>query len=332
MTKKVLVTYGDGYGPTVIRAAESVLRAVAPDLEISRGKIGADAYDNTSYALPPETIELIAQADAILSGPTMMKGIPERDPLVTIKKQMGLYLEYGEFFRLCDYMGTVDLDTVVLSPTVESTLNVYETESLDGVASEYYTSMDQLSKIFPRSIELAEMRRRRKVELVSDNTMYPIREKLIRSEFRKNYAASEFIVGDLSTKVATFRLAHDPQSVDTLLCDIHSATCIWGQNMGLIGGSGLMPRAFFGDKKSLYMASEVYPGEVAGRELNPTSAILSVAVMLLSFGEEEAYHQIVKAVREMYRIGRTTPDVGGKLNAEKFAEGVKKLVLPEMNS
>ena len=60
MTQKVLITYGDGYGPAVIRAAETVLKTVSPGTEIIHGKIGADAYENTGHALPAETMAIIS--------------------------------------------------------------------------------------------------------------------------------------------------------------------------------------------------------------------------------------------------------------------------------
>ncbi len=332
MTEKVLVTYGDMYGPAVIRAAEAVLRTVSPETELVHAKIGADAYDNTGYALPADTLDLVAECDAMLSGPVDMEGIPERNPLSTIRRQMEMYIEYGEFFPLCEYIGTKDLDTVLISPTVEGALNVYESESLDGVASEYYTSIDNISKIFEKSVEIAEKKQRTEVCMVSDNVLYPSREKLIRETFHKFYAGTEFIVRDISTKLAMFDLAHNPSSMNTIISDIHAATCMWGELTGLVGGSGLMPRVFIGDRKSMYIPSEVYPDDAVGRELNPTSAILSVGVMMLIFGKREAYKLVVNAVREMYRLGRTTPDVGGKLNAEKFAEGVNSLILHELNS
>ncbi len=332
MTNKVLVTYGDGYGPAVIRAAEAVLRTVSPDTELLHAKIGADAYDNTGYALPADTLDLVAECDSMLSGPVNMDGIPERNPVSTIKRQMELYIEYGEFYPLCDYIGTEGLDTVLISPTVEGALNVYESESLDGVASEYYTSIENISKIFSKSVELAEKKQRTEICMVSDNVLYPSREELIRSTFHKYYADTEFNVRDISTKLAMFDLAHNPSSMNTIISDIHSATCMWGELTGLVGGSGLMPRMYIGDRKSLYVPSEVYPDDAVGRELNPTSAILSVGLMMLVFGNREAYDLILKSVREMYRLGRTTPDVGGKLNAEKFAEGVSSLILQELKS
>lgn len=331
MSQKVLVTYGDGHGPSVIRAAESIIQLVAPDLDLYHAKIGADAYESTSYALPPETMELIADCDAMLSGPVIMDGIPERDPIFIIKKQMGLYLEYGEFFPLGNSEVGKGVNTIIMSPTPESTLNVYETESLDGVASEYYTSIENMSKIFSKTMMLSEMSRRSKITLISDNILYPIREKLMRAEFRKHLAATEFELEDLTTGETTFRLAHRPETLDALLCDIHSATCVWGLLSGLIGGSGLMPKAYLGDRMGLFMPSPTYSTDPV-RKTNPTSAILSAAVMLKTLGRRSEYEMIRNAVCEMYRLNRVTTDLGGNLNAEKFTVGVKQLILTEFQN
>lgn len=328
--QKIFVAYGDRYGPAVIRAAESVIRTVAPDVDLLHGRIGADAYNNTSYALPPETMDLLSDCDAVLSGPVDMEGIPGRDPLTTIKKQMGMFMEYGEYFPLRETPGRNPIDLVVMSPTVESTLSVYETESLDGVSSEYYTSTETASRIFAKAMYLSEMKRKKEISFVSDNILYPLREKLLRDSFHRHFAATEFRAKDCGTTEIMFSLSHGPSSAGVLVCDIHSSACVRGLASGLAGGSGLMPHAYLGENIGLYMPAPVIIDDVPGRKVNPTSAILSSAVMLLNLGRENCYNAITEAVREMYRSGHTTPDMGGKLTTPGFAKGVKELILAKL--
>ncbi|MCQ2078669.1 MAG: isocitrate/isopropylmalate family dehydrogenase [archaeon] len=326
MTQTVLVTYGDGSGPKVIRSAERVLRLVAPDLDIIHGRIGADAYENTSYALPPETMEMISRADMILSGPVCMEGINERDPLVTIKKQMGLFLDYREYYPLKDVDGSTRLDTVVISPTLESTMDVYETESLDGVASEFYTDIESVERLMSRSSDIARMKHRPRIDLVTSNYIYPKRERLIQNMFLEHFRGTAFRTGIMSLSETVFTLAHRPEVPDVLLCDIHSAASVKGAAAGIVGGTGLMPQAFFGNGKSLFTPATMFGEDIPHRSENPTSAILSVALLLLSIGMEDGYRAVRNAVRMMYRDERTTPDIGGKLTPDKFTDGIIDLV------
>lgn len=326
MSQKVLITYGDGPGRTVISAAEKVLGAVAPDLELIHAKIGAEAYESTGYALPPATMEALSECDVMLSGSVNVEGLPERNPLDAIKKQLGLGIEYTEFFPLCDYLGEGEIDAVVLSPAPESTMVVYETETPEGISSEYFTGSDSLASMFSRTIRLVDERDGKTIHLVSDGILFPKREELIKTVIGKYFADTQFRVVGTELSEIMYMLAHDHKSAQILFCDIPSAAAVHGLGSGIVGGSGLMPSAFIGNDISLYTTSRIFEGDSVGREFNPTSAILSVAVMLLDMGREEDYRNIRGAVCEMYRSGRTTPDIGGKLSAEKFAQGVNELV------
>ena len=59
ITKKILVTPGDGIGPEVTKQAIHVLKTVAPcfelQLELSEKPVGGVAYDLTGTPNPEET-------------------------------------------------------------------------------------------------------------------------------------------------------------------------------------------------------------------------------------------------------------------------------------
>lgn len=332
MTKKVLITGGDGYGRTIVGAAEKVLRSVAPDLELIHGKMGAEAYEVTGYALPPATMDLISECDAMLAGPIDMKGVPERDPIASIQKQMGLYLQYREFFPLCDYLGKGSVDIVALSPTPESTMVVHETESIDGISSEVYTDSDRLRDMLAETLKICELKSGRRIHTVGDGILFRNREKVVDEVLGQFFADSEFRVDRTTTAEMLFTMIQHGSDPSILLCDIPSANCIHGLAAGIVGGSGLMPCAYLGKDMGLYCTAPIYHTESVGRELNPTSAILSAAAMLLMFGMVEEYTQIQSAVCEMYKSGRTTPDVGGHLGADKFAQGINEIIHMNMHS
>ena len=98
---KVAVLPGDGIGPEIVREAVSILHLVAPDIETQEALVGGIAYDATGHPLPPETLALCRESDAILLGavggpkwdvipdPDLR---PERGALLPLRKHLGQLL------------------------------------------------------------------------------------------------------------------------------------------------------------------------------------------------------------------------------------------------
>ena len=92
ITKKILVTPGDGIGPEVTKQAIHVLKTVAPrfelQLELSEKPVGGVAYDLTGTPIPDETLEAAKNSDAVLLGAV---GGPKWEPLdFSVRPERGL--------------------------------------------------------------------------------------------------------------------------------------------------------------------------------------------------------------------------------------------------
>ena len=102
MRALICVLPGDGIGPEVTAEAVAVLDAVSKagghTFEFREALIGGAAIDATGSALPPATLELAQQADAVLLGAVggpkwddpRAKVRPEQG-LLAIRKGLGLY-------------------------------------------------------------------------------------------------------------------------------------------------------------------------------------------------------------------------------------------------
>src|SRR5579872_4285783 len=99
---KIAVLPGDGIGPEVIEEAVKVLRAVeeatGPRFRFQTGLIGGCALDATAVPLPPETIAICNQAQAVLlgavGGPRWDSRRPETRPeqgLLQLRQKLQLY-------------------------------------------------------------------------------------------------------------------------------------------------------------------------------------------------------------------------------------------------
>jgi 3-isopropylmalate dehydrogenase len=99
---RIAVFAGDGIGPEIVKEALKVLRLIADrkkvNLILSEGYAGGDAYDRFGNPLPPESLDLARQCDAVLLG--AMGGPkwealdysvrPER-ALLGLRRELGLY-------------------------------------------------------------------------------------------------------------------------------------------------------------------------------------------------------------------------------------------------
>src|SRR5262249_30250686 len=95
MSPTIAVLPGDGIGPEVTWAALSILRACLP-VEVCEGKIGGAAIDAGGDPLPPETLELCAEADAVFLGAVggpRWEGGPRRpeEGLLGLRRALGAY-------------------------------------------------------------------------------------------------------------------------------------------------------------------------------------------------------------------------------------------------
>lgn len=321
--KRVLILPGDGPGPSVISAAEKVIRVAAPGVDIIHGEIGSSAYEHTSKALPSSTMDMMASADAVLSGPVDVSLIGGRDPISDVKRQLHLFAEAQEFSPLCDYMGDRETDVLLINHCVDAATPVRESESLDGVISEINTEDDDLAELFTSCVRISEITGRSRVCLVRGIGLFESSERHMLDSFHAHFAASEFQVEDMSAEKAACHMMLDTSAFDVIVSGITTAQFLRGLLSGLIGGSGIAPVAYLGIGKGLFMPSRAFGQMHELRPWNPTSAILAGADMLRYMGMNEECSVVQGAVRDMYVSGLTTSDIGeGRMLPEDFTQGV----------
>ena len=77
-----------------------------------------------------------------------------------------------------------------------------------------------------------------------------------------------------------------------------------------VGGLGLAPGANIGDSLALFEATHGTAPDIAGRDrVNPSSLILSGAMLLEHIGWDEAAELTVASVEQAIKTGRVTPDL-----------------------
>jgi len=114
-----------------------------------------------------------------------------------------------------------------------------------------------------------------------------------------------------------------PETYDVLV-----APNCWGDIVsdlagGIVGSLGLLGSANLGPKHALFEASHGSAPDIAGRGIvNPTSMMLSGAMLLRHIGDETSATEIERAIRESLELGHATTDLGGVLSTQEFADAV----------
>lgn len=326
MQKKILVLPGDGVGPEVTASAIEILSQTVGDrIELLYGDIGQSAYVKTSQYLPPETVDLSTDVDAILAG-VVVDNYSDRtyqNPIRVLKKQLNLYSVVRKFFPLCKKLGISGIDLLLITGNPDALLNIKEVENLEGVDTNKFLSIISCKKLFQKTIRIASLMNRKGVRCAHRSTMFPASDGMFVDIFYKELAGSGFIIDDMEVDIVASELVMDPSSMDVVVSTDIYGTVLAGMAAGMVGGSYLTPVGSLGDVTGLF---EPMHGPnlkmINNGYVNPTSMILSAAMALDHVGMTVDAEKIRKAVRCVYSSGKVTPDVGGTSTTKEFTDSV----------
>src|SRR3954449_4169350 len=131
---RVAILPGDGIGPEIIAQAKKVLRKLALALETQDAPVGGAGYEAAGDPLPPPTLQLAKNADAILFGAV---GDARYDKLERSKRPeqaiLGLRKELGLFANLRPAQVHPELASAsALKPEVVAGLDILIVRELTG--------------------------------------------------------------------------------------------------------------------------------------------------------------------------------------------------------
>jgi 3-isopropylmalate dehydrogenase len=122
---KIAVLAGDGIGPEIVAQATKVLNALRSDglkLELEEAPFGGSGFDAHGDPLPPSTLKLAKEAEAVLCGAV---GGPKYDALprpqrpeqgiLRIRKELGLFANLRPAMLYPELVGASSLKPEVVS-------------------------------------------------------------------------------------------------------------------------------------------------------------------------------------------------------------------------
>ena len=327
---KVAVLAGDGIGPEIVREAVSILQLVAPDIETQEALVGGIAYDATGHPLPPETLALCRESDAILLGavggpkwdvipdPDLR---PERGALLPLRKHLGLYANLrpailhkalADASALKPSLVGDGLDVLVVR---ELTGGVYfgQPKSNDGnraIDTMVYTK-DEIVRIAHVGFQAAQKRGKRLCSVDKQNVlMTSVLWRDTVNEVAKDYPDVELT--HMLVDNCAMQLVRNPKQFDVIVTENLFGDVLSDEAAMITGSLGMLPSASLGTGTfGLYEPIHGSAPDIAGKGIaNPLATILSVALMLrYSFGREESAQRIEAAVGKVLEAGLRTPDI-----------------------
>ena len=319
---RIVCLPGDGIGPEVVGAAQTVLRALVPEVELEEHLLGGVAIKETGSPLPPETVSACKGADAVLLGAV---GLPEFDAAEVRPEQglIGLRRELDVYANLRPArQGAVDL--VIVRELVAGLYYGARGVKPDGTVfdtCEYHP--DQIERLARRAFELAGRRSGRLTSVDKANVLDTSRLwRRVVTELAAEYPDVE--LEHMLVDNAAMQLVLAPGQFDVLAMENTFGDILSDVAAAVTGGLGLAASASLGDgRPGIFEPVHGSAPDIAGKGIaNPAATLRSVALLLEhGLGRPEEARALDAAVDRALET-TPTPDLGGSATTGEFADAV----------
>ncbi|MFI8684311.1 3-isopropylmalate dehydrogenase [Rossellomorea sp. NPDC077527] len=334
MKKKIAVLPGDGIGQEIMDGALEVLKAVGDwfghEFEVEKGYIGGAAVDRFGTPLPPETIKLCKESDAVLLGAVggpkwehLPKEIRPEKGLLAIRKEFDLFANLRPVKAFESLLGASPLkreivEEVDLVIVRELTGGLYFGQPSGRQGKRDEVAVDtlvyeksEIERIVHKAFKLAQKRKKKLTSVDKANVLETSRMwREVVNEVAVEYPDVE--VEHMLVDVAAMKLMYQPKQFDVLVTENMFGDILSDEASMITGSLGMLPSASLrGDSFGLYEPVHGSAPDIAGKgKANPLAMILSVAMMLRhSFGLKEEAEMVEMAVQEVLNAGYRTGDL-----------------------
>lgn len=344
MTYKIAVLPGDGIGNEIVDQAARVLTALKLDISLEEAPVGGAAYDQLGHPLPPSTLELAKNSNAILFGAVgdwKYDSLPrEHRPeqaILGLRKSMGLFANLRPAILYPQLANASSL-----KPEVVSGLDILIVRELTGDIyfgtprgvrtaedgafkgeQEGFDTMRYAETEVRRIAKIAfEAARKRQGKLCSVDKANVLETSQfwrdIMIDVAKQYP--DVALSHMYVDNAAMQLVRAPKEFDVIVTGNLFGDILSDEAAMLTGSIGMLPSASLNaSNQGLYEPSHGSAPDIAGKNMaNPLATILSAAMLLrYSLNETAAADKIEEAVRQVLAQGLRTADI--------YEEGTEKV-------
>ena len=336
MTQKIAVLPGDGIGAEIVEQAVRVLRALGLPLEINEAPVGGTAYDLHGHPLPPATLKLAQESNAILFGAVgdwkydkLPREHRPEQAILGLRKALGLFANlrpamlYPELANASSLKPEIvsGLDILILR---ELTGDIYfgtprgVREAPDGPFKGQREGFDtmryaepEIRRIAHIGFQAAQKRSRKLCSVDKANVLETSqlwRDVVI--EVAQEYP--DVALSHMYVDNAAMQLVRAPREFDVIVTGNLFGDILSDEAAMLTGSIGMLPSASLNASgQGLYEPSHGSAPDIAGKGIaHPLATILSVAMMLrYSLNEAAQADRIEQAVRKVLAQGLRTADI-----------------------
>ena len=333
---KIAILPGDGIGTEIVAEAVNVLNALDLKFEMETALVGGAAFEAHGHPLPPATLQLAKDSDAILFGAvgdwkydTLDRPLRPEQAILGLRKNLGLFANFRP--AIC-YKELVDASS--LKPELIAGLDILIVRELTGdiyfgqprgrrIASDGHFpgaeeafdtmrySRPEIERIAHVAFQAARKRSKRVTSVDKANVLETFQFwKDVVSEVGKEYPDVE--LDHMYVDNAAMQLVRAPKKFDVVVTGNMFGDILSDEASMLTGSIGMLPSASLNStNQGLYEPSHGSAPDIAGKGIaNPLATILSAAMMLrFSLNQEEAALRIEAAVQSVLTQGLRTADI-----------------------
>jgi isocitrate/isopropylmalate dehydrogenase len=346
----VLVLAGDGIGPEITEATMTVLRAAvekfALPLEFETREIGLASLSKLGTTLHDRVLKSAHDSSGVILGPVSHYGYPARDQGgINVSSEFRIHFDLFANIRPSrsrtgiPYWGRTPMDLVIVR---ENTEGFYADRNMVVGPGEFMPTAElalSLRKVTASgcrrlakaAFELA-MKRRHKVTAVHKANVLKLSESVFLGEIRqmaKNFPYVE--VEEVLVDAMASYLVRDAARFDVVVTTNMFGDILSDEAAELSGSLGLAAGLNVGHAFAVAQAQHGSAPDIAGRGIaNPTSLILSSAMLLAWMGEYQHHSSLVGAAKSIEAavdatladVANHTADLGGTASTQEFAAAV----------
>lgn len=349
---RFIVLPGDGIGPEIVAAAVAVLQAadarfrlgIALDYE----SVGFDSLHRFGTTLRQEILDRAKTYDGVILGTQSHADYPApekggRNVSAGFRVGLDLYANVRPArtrpFLPSNLREGRSMDLVIMR---EATEGFYPDRNMARGWAEVMPDPDMAlsirkitrhcsERIARRAFEMA-MTRRRKVTAIHKANSFHMTDGLFLEAVRavgRDFPAVE--LNDLLIDASTAHLVRRPETFDVIVATNFYGDILSDLASELSGSLGLAGSIMASDTLCCAQAQHGSAPDIAGRDLaNPTSMILSVAMMVRWLGDKYAHAGMQRAGDAMSAAvdavlanpATRTPDIGGTMGCQAFGRDV----------
>jgi len=322
--ERIAVIPGDGIGQEVVPAAREVLEAVDPEFEFVDGEAGDAVKERTGEALPDETRELAANADATLFGAA---GETAADVVLPLRTAVG---SFANVRPARAYPGVdaphPETDIVFVRENTQGVYAGHETDVAPGVTTLTRVITESASREIARyAFEYAAERGEAASHVTIAHKANVMRKTdgLFLETAEEVGAEYDVPFDDALMDALAMHLVQRPEDYDVIVSPNLAGDVLSDLAAGLVGGLGLLPSANVGREGGLFEPVHGSAPDIAGEGVaNPAATMLSAALLLEHLGYDEAGQRVRSAVEGTLADGPHTPDLGGSATTREVTDAV----------